>query len=108
MTAPVSVADEARDLVARFHALPAGERNYRRAIWAGQLCDCLDRLARATPMALAMAHSNGQDVMAYELGTMVLDMRGNAMSDSDILDAVEAVISARMALGLPLPEGFTP
>jgi hypothetical protein len=101
-----SALGDAMALLAEYQAAPARERNYRRAIWAGLMSQALTRLVWAyDPEAMAAAFENGQDCFAAGIAGLIHERTEAGSSCDDLLDAIEAVVVARLEVGMS-PAGW--
>jgi hypothetical protein len=96
---------DALGLLAEYQAATPRERNYRSCIWAGRLSEALGSVAAEVcgpdGGVVAAAHSAGADCFARDLACLMRSLRDAGQADSEIVRAVQAVIIARMEVGLP-------
>jgi len=97
---------EAIDLLAEYHALSHRDRNYQSCLWAGRLAATVRTLISTHASVLLRAVENGQDQFAFDVGAMLRARIDGGATDTELVEAVEAMICARMEVGLPEGQWF--
>jgi hypothetical protein len=73
---------------------------------AGLLADSLGKVMRSVRLAMDAAFEHGQDEMAAGIGRLTTAMISAGATDTEVLDAVQATVIARLEVGLPPEEWF--